>query len=136
MGARQRNLSHLGAAPVKILGARGQKIRRRTNVRRGNPKRTRVAKCVRQLKRAIRTGRKKPVRSVYGVCSKATRQSYATGRKTNARKRKSARRSNPLAFSVSFREGPAIAQFRSLPRATQYARALANRTRRAVRVYQ
>lgn len=121
---------------MKILGAAGQKIRRRTNVRRRNPKRTRVARCVQDLKRDIRAGRKKPVRSVYGVCSKATRQSYATGRKTNARKREVVRRTNPLPFSVSFKEGPAIAQFRSLPRATQYARALANRTRRAVRVYQ
>jgi hypothetical protein len=122
---------------VKILGARGQKIKRRTNVRRkANPKRTRVARCVRDLKADIRAGRKKPVRSVHAVCQAATKQSYATGRRVNAKGRGAkGRRANPLPFHVGFKTGAPIANFRSLPRAAQYARALANKAGRSVRVY-
>ena len=104
---------------MKILGASGQKIRRRTNVRRkANPKRTRVAKCVRSLKREIRAGRKKPVRSVHAVCTAATGQRYSSRRRVKAKPGAAKRRPNPLPFNVS------------------YARALADRARRAVRVYQ
>ena len=120
---------------MKILGAAGQKIKRRTNVRRkANPKATRVARCVRHLTRDIKAGRKRPVRSVHAVCTAATGQRYR--RRAKAKPGAAKRRTNPLPFNVSFKTGPAIAQFRSLPRAAQYARALADRSRRAVRVYQ
>jgi hypothetical protein len=122
----------MGAAAVKVLGASGQRIRKAAH--RTNPKRTRVARCVRKLKSDIARGRKRPVRSVYAVCTKATGQSYATGRRTNAAKRVGRRR-NPAALPVRVSMGGAvIAQFRSLPRAKQYAQALANKARRQVRV--
>jgi hypothetical protein len=108
---------------MKVLGASGQRI-----VRRKNPKRTRVSRCVKKVKR--RGG----VRSPVAVCQKATRQSYRTGRRLK-RHPPNVRRANPLHFHVAFKSGPPIAIFRSMPRATQYAQALADRSGRAVRVY-
>jgi hypothetical protein len=127
---------------VKVIGAHGQKIRRRrTNVRRkrkSNPKTTRVARCVRKVVRANAARRragKKTVRSPVAVCQTSTGQSYATGRRIARSKRASkALRANPLPIRVAFKDGPPVALFRSLPRARQYAQALADHSGRQVRV--
>lgn len=127
---------------MKVIGSHGQKIRRRTQrrgKRKANPKGTRVARCVADVKRSNTARRrvgKQTARSPIAVCQKSTRQSYATGRRLNAKRRgsKGARASNPLPVRVSFKEGPPFAIFRSLPRARQYAQALADHTGRQVRV--
>jgi hypothetical protein len=85
--------------------------------RKKNPRGTRVAKCVRKL-------RKRKGVNAYAVCQSATGQSYATGRRTR----------NPLLPIAVQMGGATVAQFRSLPRARQYAQALANAAHRQVRV--
>jgi hypothetical protein len=141
---------------VKILGARGQKIKRRTNVRRKvNPKlsseigrhRARLSAATmikrygeRALEVAARTRELSHTSKQREHWNKVIAQLEAmpgARPRTNPLRRRRAhtRARNPLPFHVGFKTGAPIANFRSLPRAAQYARALANKAGRAVRVY-
>ncbi len=91
-----------------------------------NPKRTRVAKCVRKVKR------RRGVRSAVAVCQKATRQNYRTGR-TIRKKPARARNPSPYRYLVSM-GGTKLARFLTLGGAKQYGQALANQYGRQVRV--
>jgi hypothetical protein len=82
---------------MKLIAAKGMRL--------VNPKRTRVAKCVR------------------------TGQSYRTGRRTNVRRRNP----SPYRYLVSL-GGTHLARFLTMNHAKQYAQALANKTGRQVRL--
>jgi hypothetical protein len=100
---------------MKLIAAKGMRL--------VNPKRTRVAKCVRKLK-----GRK-GVKNAYALCQKSTRQSYRTGRRTNVRRANP----SPYKYLVSL-GGTHLARFLTFTHAKQYAQALANKTGRQVRL--
>jgi hypothetical protein len=99
---------------MKLIAVKGTRL--------VNPKRTRVAKCVRKLK-----GRK-GVKNAYALCQKSTGQSYRTGRKL---KRK--RNPSPYKYLVSL-GGTHLARFLTLGHAKQYAQALADQTGHQVRL--
>jgi hypothetical protein len=103
------------ALDVKLIAAKGMRL--------VNPKRTRVAKCVRKVKR------RKGVRNAYGLCQKSTGQSYRTGRALKKRKKNP----SPYKYLVST-GGTHLARFLTLGHAKQYAQALANATGRQVRL--
>ena len=102
---------------MKLIAAKGMRL--------VNPKRTRVAKCVRKVKR------RKGVRSAYAVCQSATGQSYRTGRKLKTK----ARRRNPSPYKYLVSQGGThLARFLTFGHAKQYAQALANKTGHQVRL--
>lgn len=139
---------------MKVIGAHGQKIRHRTNVRR--PVRRRNAMTPRRARLSAATMVKRYGDRAIEVAAATRELSHTTkqrehwnkviaqletmrgarknpGRRAIGRGAKG-RRANPLPIRVAFKEGPPVALFRSLPRARQYAQALADHSGRQVRV--